>query len=323
MVTKPEPAAVQRNEMKATPKKAEKPTPKIEEKKTPVPATPKKMESKPAKDAGYSAKNITVLEGLEAVRRRPGMYIGTTGPIGLHHLIWEVVDNSVDEAMAGYCDTITVTLMPDHYVKCEDNGRGIPVDIHPQMGVSALQVVLTKLHAGGKFGDGGYKISGGLHGVGVSVVNALSTHMRAEVHRDGKIWAQDYKIGNPVKKVAATGTCKDTGTTIIFHPDETIFESIDFEWKTVVDHLRQYAYLSKGLHFIIKDERSAEEKAADKTALEFPNPVYQFYFEGGICSYVRHLNQNKEAKHENIFYVDKEAEGVGVEIALQYTDEFT
>ncbi|MFA5128170.1 MAG: DNA topoisomerase (ATP-hydrolyzing) subunit B [Patescibacteria group bacterium] len=300
-----------------------KPEPKMETKKAPASEAPKKMETKPAKDAGYSAKNITVLEGLEAVRRRPGMYIGSTGPTGLHHLIWEVVDNSVDEAMAGHCDTITVTLMPDHYVKVEDNGRGIPVDIHPQMGVSALQVVLTKLHAGGKFDGGGYKISGGLHGVGVSVVNALSTHMRAEVHRDGKIWAQDFQIGNPVKKVAPIGNCKDTGTTIIFHPDETIFESIDFEWKTIIDHLRQYAYLSKGLHFIIKDERSAEEKAIDKTALEFPNPAYQFYFEGGICSYVRHLNQNKEAKHENIFYEEKEAEGVSVEIALQYTDEYT
>jgi DNA gyrase subunit B len=319
----PTPKKVEKTPVKSVAKPLPKPEPKIEEKKTPAPEAPKKMDTKPAKDGGYSAKSITVLEGLEAVRRRPGMYIGTTGPAGLHHLIWEVVDNSVDEAMAGYCDTITVTLMPDHYVKVEDNGRGIPVDIHPQMGVSALQVVLTKLHAGGKFGDGGYKISGGLHGVGVSVVNALSTHLRAEVHLNSKIWVQDFKIGNPVKKVAAIGSCKDTGTTIIFQPDNTIFESIDFEWKTVVDHLRQYAYLSKGLHFIIKDERSAEEKATDKTALEFPNPAYQFYFEGGICSYVRHLNQNKEAKHENIFYVEKEAEGVGVEIAVQYTDEYT
>lgn len=327
-VTKIEPAPKKQEKTPAAPKEkpvapAVKKEVKTAPSKAPVSVKPTTAGTKPAKDGGYSAKNITVLEGLEAVRRRPGMYIGTTGPAGLHHLIWEVVDNSVDEAMAGFCDTITITLMPDHYVKVEDNGRGIPVDIHPQMGVSALQVVLTKLHAGGKFGEGGYKISGGLHGVGVSVVNALSTHMRAEVHRDGKIWAQDFKIGNPVKKVASIGNCKDTGTTIIFHPDETIFESIDFEWKTIVDHLRQYAYLSKGLHFIIKDERSAEEKAIDKTALEFPEPAYQFYFEGGICSYVRHLNQNKEAKHENIFYIEKEAEGVSVEIALQYTDEYT
>lgn len=319
-----------------TPKKAEKPvvkiTPKTELVKTKKPHTPKSAEKqiKPistkkteTKSGDYSAKNITVLEGLEAVRRRPGMYIGSTGPTGLHHLIWEVVDNSIDEAMAGHCDLITITLLPDHYVKVQDNGRGIPVDIHPQMGVSALQVVLTKLHAGGKFGDGGYKISGGLHGVGVSVVNALSEHMRAEVHRDGKIWVQEFKKGDPVKKVASIGACKDTGTTIFFKPDSSIFETLNFEWKTIIDHLRQYAYLSKGVHLMIKDERSETEKAEDKTALSFPNPTYQFFFEGGISSYVRHLNQNNEPKHENIFYVDKEFEQMGVEVALQYTDEYT
>ncbi len=308
--------------------------PKSDKKAEPIKATPEKQikaseiktqktSQSDVKSGEYSAKNITVLEGLEAVRRRPGMYIGSTGPTGLHHLIWEVVDNSIDEAMAGHCDQITVTLLPDHYIKVQDNGRGIPVDIHPQMGVSALQVVLTKLHAGGKFGDSGYKISGGLHGVGVSVVNALSTHLKAEVHRDGKIWTQDYKIGNPVKKVAAAGNCKDTGTTILFHPDDSIFDTLDYEWKTIVDHLRQYAYLSKGIRLIIKDERSAEERETDTTALTFPNPVYQFYFEGGICSYVRHLNQNKEPKHENIFYIEKEYEGVGVEVSLQYTNEYT
>ncbi|MDD2758088.1 MAG: DNA topoisomerase (ATP-hydrolyzing) subunit B [Patescibacteria group bacterium] len=298
--------------------------------KTPTSAKPKtekpglsRRSSEGAKAGEYSAKNITVLEGLEAVRRRPGMYIGSTGPTGLHHLIWEVVDNAIDEAMAGFCTQTTVTLLPNHYIRVEDNGRGIPVDIHPQMKVSALQVVLTKLHAGGKFGDSGYKISGGLHGVGVSVVNALSTHLRAEVYRDGKIWVQDYKIGNPVKKVAPIGTSKKTGTVITFQPDNTIFETLDFEWKTIVDHLRQYAYLSKGIHIIIKDERPAEERASDATALQFPNPTYQFYFEGGICSYVRHLNQNKEVKNENIFYVEKEHEGVGVEVALQYSDEYT
>lgn len=273
--------------------------------------------------SSYSAKNITVLEGLEAVRRRPGMYIGSTGPVGLHHLIWEVVDNSVDEAMAGYCTKIMVALLPGNKLEVRDNGRGIPVDLHPQLKVSALEVVLTKLHAGGKFGDGGYKISGGLHGVGVSVVNALSDYLKAEVHREGKVWVQEFKEGKPLKKVASTGNCKDTGTVITFHPDKTIFETLDFEWKTIVDHIRQYAYLSKGLHFIIKDLRTPEEKAKDKTALDFPNPTYQFYFEGGVCSYVRHLNQNKEIKNENIFYVEKEAEGVGVEIALQYTGEYT
>ena len=278
----------------------------------------------PAKTtSNYSAKNITVLEGLEAVRRRPGMYIGSTGPVGLHHLVWEVVDNSVDEAMAGYCDKIMISLLPDHKVEVRDNGRGIPVDLHPQLKISALEVVLTKLHAGGKFGDSGYKISGGLHGVGVSVVNALSDYLKAEVHREEKVWVQEYKAGKPVKKVASVGKCKDTGTVITFHPDKEIFETLDFEWKTIVDHIRQYAYLSKGLHFIVKDLRSPEEKAKDKTAIDFPNPTYHFYFEGGISSYVRHLNQNKEIKNENIFYVEKEAENVGVEISLQYTGEYT
>jgi len=278
----------------------------------------------PAKtNSNYSAKNITVLEGLEAVRRRPGMYIGSTGAVGLHHLIWEVVDNSVDEAMAGFCNKIMISLLPDHKIEVRDNGRGIPVDEHPTKKVSALEVVLTVLHAGGKFGDGGYKISGGLHGVGVSVVNALSDYLKAEVHRDGKVWVQEYKTGKPVKKVVSVGSCKDTGTIITFHPDTEIFETNNFEWKTIVDHIRQYAYLSKGLHFIVKDLRTPEEKSADKTAIDFPNPTYQFYFEGGVCSYVRHLNQNKEIKNENVFYIEKEAEGVGVEIALQYTGEYT
>ncbi len=283
--------------------------------------TPKKQTAKT--DGSYSAKNITVLEGLEAVRRRPGMYIGSTGPTGLHHLVWEVVDNAIDEAMAGYCTQIIVTLLPGHMVEVIDNGRGIPVDVHPQMKVSALELVLTKLHAGGKFGDGGYKISGGLHGVGVSVVNALSTYTKAEVHRDGQVWVQEYKTGNPQKKVHAVGKCKDTGTTITFRPDDSIFETIDFEWGVIVDHLRQYAYLSKGVHIIIRDRRTDEEKTADKTALQFPRPDYQFYFEGGVASYVRYLTHSSQIKNETVFYVEKEYEGVNVEIALQYTDEFT
>ncbi|MEK7681113.1 MAG: DNA topoisomerase (ATP-hydrolyzing) subunit B [Patescibacteria group bacterium] len=278
---------------------------------------------KPA-DSGYSAKNITVLEGLEAVRKRPGMYIGSTGPIGLHHLIWEVVDNSIDEAMAGHCDHIEAALLPDHYIEVKDNGRGIPVDIHSQTGVSALEVVLTKLHAGGKFDSDSYKVSGGLHGVGVSVVNALSSYTKAEVHRDGKIWEQEYKNGgHPVKKVRAVGTCKDHGTTITYRADETIFETIDYEWKTIVDHIRQQAYLSKGIRISISDKRSPEEKEKDKTALAYPNPIYGFYFEGGIASYVRHLNQNKEIKNETIFYIEKEFEETKVEIALQYSEEYT
>src|SRR3989344_7884256 len=229
--------------------------------------------------SSYSAKDITVLEGLEAVRKRPGMYIGSTGVIGLHHLVWEVMDNAIDEAMAGFCDKIIISLLPDHMVSVYDNGRGIPVDIHPTQKISALEVVLTILHAGGKFGSDGYKISGGLHGVGVSVVNALSSYLKAEVHRDGKIWVQEYKNGGkPVKKVQAVGTCKDTGTTITFRADDTIMETLDYDWKTIIDHVRQTTYLSKGVHIILKDERSPEEKTVDKNSLAFPNPTYQFYF---------------------------------------------
>ncbi|MFA5061781.1 MAG: DNA topoisomerase (ATP-hydrolyzing) subunit B [Patescibacteria group bacterium] len=301
---------------------------RIEEKKsTPAPkkaapkSAPKKELKKP--DGGYSAKNITVLEGLEAVRRRPGMYIGSTGPVGLHHLIWEVVDNSIDEAMAGFCNQIDITLLPDHIVEVKDNGRGIPVDIHPQMKVSALEVVMTKLHAGGKFDSDSYKVSGGLHGVGVSVVNALSSYTKAEVHHDGKIWVQEYHIGNPIKKVHQIGTCKDRGTIITFKADDTIFETLDYEWKTIVDHVRQMAYLSKGIRISIADKRSPAEKETDKTSINYPNLSYQFYFEGGIASYVRHLNQNKEIKNETIFYVEKEYEGTKVEIALQYSEEYT
>ena len=234
------------------------------------------------------------------------------------------MDNSIDEAMAGFCNEIIISLLPDHLVSVYDNGRGIPVDIHPTQKISALEVVMTVLHAGGKFGNEGYKISGGLHGVGVSVVNALSSYMRAEVHRDNKIWVQEYKNGgHPVKKVQSIGSCKDTSTTITFRADNSIMETLDYEWKTIVDHVRQTAYLSKGVRIILKDERPAEEKEIDKTALQFPNPIYQFYFEGGIASYVRHLNHNKGAKNENIFYVDKGYENVHVEIALQYTDEYT
>lgn len=282
-----------------------------------------KQPKKEADSSSYSAKNITILEGLEAVRRRPGMYIGSTGPIGLHHLIWEVVDNSIDEAMAGHASQITLSLLPDHYVEVKDNGRGIPVDIHPQKGVSALEIVLTVLHAGGKFGDGGYKISGGLHGVGVSVVNALSKHLKAEVHLDGKIWFQEYEKGTPVKKVKEIGTCKDRGTTITFRPDESIFETIDFDWKTIIDHVRQHTYLTKGVHLIVRDLRSAEEKTKDKSSLPEPQTTYQFYFEGGVASYVRYLNHTKEIKHENIFYIEKDYEGVGLELALQYSDDFS
>ena len=276
-----------------------------------------------SKNGGYNANNITVLEGLDAVRRRPGMYIGSTGTSGLHHMIWEVIDNSFDEAMAGFCTQIKIRLLPNHWVEVTDNGRGIPVDIHPTEKKSALEVVLTKLHAGGKFGDGGYKVSGGLHGVGVSVVNALSTDMRVNVHREGKIWQQEYRRGKPVKKVAAIGKSNQTGTVTAFRADEEIFETLDYEWKTIIDHLRQQAYLTKGVHLILSDERPAEEKEKDRTAVPLPIAHYQFYFEGGIASYVTHINKNKEIKHENTFYIEKTAENVSVEIALQYTDDFS
>ena len=264
-----------------------------------------------AAQSSYTAKEITVLEGLEPVRKRPGMYIGNTAEDGLHHLIWEVVDNAIDEAMAGYCNEIVVQLLPDRMISVSDNGRGIPVDIHKQTKISALELVLTKLHAGGKFGEGGYKVSGGLHGVGVSVVNALSTYTKAEVHRDGKIWMQEYVIGKPKKKVAAVGKTKKTGTTITFQPDPTIFTVLDYNLETIYDHLRKQAYLTKSVKIIAEDKR-------DKKIEHH----YVFYFEGGIASYVRHLNAHVEQKHENVFYMDKTEKDVQVEIAVQYTNEY-
>ncbi|KKW33938.1 MAG: gyrase subunit B protein [Parcubacteria group bacterium GW2011_GWA2_53_21] len=268
--------------------------------------------AKETKVSDYSAKEIQVLEGLDPVRKRPGMYIGSTGPQGLHHLIWEVVDNSFDEAMAGHANTIIVTLLPGNRVSVEDNGRGIPVDIHKQFKVSALELVMTKLHAGGKFGGGGYKVSGGLHGVGVSVVNALSTYVKAEVKRDGYIWSQEYKLGKPQHKVKKGEKAKGAGTTITFEPDASIFETVVFDWKTVIDHLRQQSYLTKGIKVIIADEREEARR------------VHAFYFEGGVASFVRHLNHKKAAKHENVFYIFKhdDASDIDVEVALQYTEEY-
>lgn len=267
--------------------------------------------TKPSSD--YGAKSIQVLEGLEAVRKRPGMYIGSTGVAGLHHLVWEVVDNSIDEAMAGHCNRIVVTLCEDGSVSVEDNGRGIPVDIHPQYKVSALELVLTKLHAGGKFGGdaSGYKVSGGLHGVGVSVVNALSTWVRAEVRRDGKLYEQMYKRGTPQGKVKEIGKSKNNGTTITFMPDDEIFETLEFDWMTIIDRMRQHAYLTKGVEIRIIDARKRDA-----------TNVYVFYFSGGIRSYVSHINHNKEPKHPTIFYMEKEVDAIQVEIALQYTEDY-
>lgn len=280
---------------------------------------------KKAEKNNYGAESISVLEGLEAVRKRPGMYIGSTGPAGLHHMIWEVVDNSFDEAMAGHCDTITIRVLPNNWISVEDNGRGIPVDIHPKKKVSALELVLTTLHAGGKFGgdESGYKVSGGLHGVGVSVVNALSTEVKAEVHREGKVWVQEYKLGKATGKVKAVGKTNRTGTTISFRADDSIFETIDYTWKTIVDHLRQQAYLNKGVNIMIHDERTAEERERDKSAEKMTKNSHRFYFEGGIASYVKHINKNREPKHDSIFYIEKQVENVYVELALQYTGDFS
>ncbi|RJQ33635.1 DNA topoisomerase (ATP-hydrolyzing) subunit B [Candidatus Parcubacteria bacterium] len=262
--------------------------------------------------SSYTAENITVLEGLAPVRKRPGMYIGNTASQGLHHLIWEVVDNGIDEAMAGHADLVEVALLPGGKVSVWDNGRGIPVETHKVTKKSALETVMTTLHAGGKFGEGGgYKVSGGLHGVGVSVVNALSEWMRTEVHRDGKIWAQEYKQGKPQGKVKPVGTSKGTGTKQIFLPDATIFTETEFDWETVVDHLRQQAYLTKGIRINIYDERDPQDKKS-----------YKYYFEGGVASYIRHLNNDHEVKQEKVFYVNKEKDNINVEIAFQYTADF-
>ncbi len=265
------------------------------------------------KKGNYGAAQIQVLEGLDPVRKRPGMYIGSTGESGLHHLIWEVVDNSIDEAMAGHADTVTIKLLPDGWASVTDNGRGIPVDNHPQYKVSAVELVLTKLHAGGKFGgdDSGYKVSGGLHGVGVSVVNALSSELWVEVNRGGKTYHQDYKIGKPQNKLKPVGKSKETGTTIAFKADASIFETVEYDLKTIRDRLRQHAYLTRGIKLVIVDERTKENYSE-----------YAFYFEGGVSSFVRHMNFGKKAKHDNVLHTRKTSGDVEVEIALQYTEDF-
>ena len=258
--------------------------------------------------SNYGAQNITVLEGLAAVRRRPGMYIGTTDVAGLHHLIKEIVDNAIDEAMAGFCTDIVVTINKDGSVSVEDNGRGIPVDKHEKTGKSGLETVLTVLHAGGKFGDGGgYKVSGGLHGVGASVVNALSKWLKAEVYRDGKVYFQEFHIGESQGEVEVIGKTDKTGTKITFLPDEEIFESVVFDFETIMSRLRQQAYLTKGVSIKLSDDRTGI--------------CNQFYFEGGIRSYVHHLNENKEIIG-GIFYLDRTVEEGTLEIAMQYTNSF-
>ncbi len=263
-----------------------------------------------SKQKQYDSQQIQVLEGLEPVRKRPGMYIGGTGKEGLHHLVKEIADNCVDEAIAGYADALHITLLADGGIRVKDNGRGIPVDKMEKTGKSALETVLTVLHAGGKFGGGGYKVSSGLHGVGSSVVNALSNKLYAEVFKDGYVYTQEYERGVPMSDIKKGAKTTETGTTITFYPDDTIFkETIEIEYEWVVDYLRHQSYLTKGLKTSVYDERSGER--------------FGFYFEGGIQSYVKHLNFGKEPVDDDVFYVEKDVADTGVEIAMQYTDAYT
>ncbi len=256
----------------------------------------------------YDAGQIQVLEGLEPVRKRPGMYIGGTGKDGLHHLIKEIADNGIDEAIAGYASKVEIILLEDGGIKVTDNGRGIPVDVHPKTGKSTLETVLTILHAGGKFGGGGYKVSSGLHGVGVSVVNALSSKVVAEVSKNGKLYRQIYERGVPKTELEVVGKSKEDGTTISFWPDDTIFSATNFDFEWIIDYLRHQAYLTKGVKVYAYNEQTKEECA--------------FYFEGGIQSYVRHLNIGKDTVGDTVFYVEKQIEDVMVEVSLQYNDSF-
>ena len=259
--------------------------------------------------ASYSAKDIQVLEGLEPVRKRPGMYIGSTGTQGFHHLIWEVFDNSLDEAMAGYAKSIKVELGKDGSVTVADDGRGIPVDIHPKTKKSALETAATTLHAGGKFDGDSYKVSGGLHGVGLSVVNALSTWMKIEVCKEGTMYVQEYKIGKPQYDVKKAGKCAANGTTVTFKPDDTIFSEREFDRKEIINHLRRQAFLTRGVRIEIIDDRED---------LPF---YYSFYFEGGLISFVRYANRNHTPVHKEIFYVHKSYENIEVETAFIYNDD--
>ncbi len=262
------------------------------------------------KQKQYTSEQIQVLEGLEPVRKRPGMFIGSTGLEGLHHLIKEVADNAVDEAIAGFATELRVTLKADNGVEVSDNGRGIPIDKMKKTGKSALETVMTVLHAGGKFGgeDGAYKVSGGLHGVGVSVVNALSNRLHAEIHKDGFVYVQDYEKGVPLGPIKKGDKTDQSGTSITFYPDDTIFELLEWNYEWVIDYLRHQAYLTKGLKTYLVDERTGQRTG--------------FYFEGGIQSYVKHLNIGKDVIDEDVFYVDKEVKEARVEVALQYTDAF-
>jgi DNA gyrase subunit B len=261
------------------------------------------------KKNGYSAEHIDVLEGLEPVRVRPGMYIGSTGPDGLHHLIWEIVNNSIDEAMGGFCDTIVIDLLPDNVVRVTDNGRGIPVDIHPKTGVSTLETIMTKLHAGGKFGKGGYQVSGGLHGVGVSVVNALSTYTKVEVSKDGKRYQQEFRVGIPQGPAHAIGKTDTHGTSVTFTPDPSIFPEIEFSKDRIYAYLRSQAYLTEGVKITVNDLRTSE------------NDDYSFYFDSGIVSYLDYLFHGEDPRHATPFYCHKEKDNILVEIAFLYSKD--
>jgi len=255
-------------------------------------------------DNAYNASDIQILEGLEAVRKRPGMYIGTTGVRGLHHLVFEIVDNSIDEAVAGYCDKIEVTIHADNSITVKDNGRGIPVDIHPKMGIPALEVILTTLHSGAKFGGSGYTISGGLHGVGLSVVNALSSKLTVEVSRDGQLYVQEYQQGKPVTPLQVKGKSRSTGTKITFVPDPEVFEETTMSWDIIAQRLRELSFLNKGIRVTLKDERDGQEK--------------QFYHTGGIKDYVAYLNKNKEIVNPKTIYFEVSKDETVVEVAIQY-----
>ena len=291
--------------------------------------TPKKS----TKKASYDASDITVLEGLEAVRKRPGMYIGTTGTDGLYHLIWEAFDNSRDEAMAGHASNIEITLLPDDFVRVADNGRGIPVDVHKKTKISALETIMTTLHAGGKFGDGGYKVSGGLHGVGISVLNALSKHVRVIVHRDGGAHYQEYDLGKPLAKVKKIGSTKQNGTAVTFKADESIFNTTDFNGKAfdpkkIQDHVRNQAYLVKGLYITVIDARDSKKDIVTDEDLFIKNqlsdsPSHSFYYDGGLKAFVRHYNHKQKPIHQNIFYTEATVGDTNVEIALQYVDDIS
>ena len=263
------------------------------------------------KQQEYGASQIQVLEGLEAVRKRPGMYIGSTGPRGLHHLVYEIVDNSIDEALQGYCDRIYVSLNEDGSVTVKDDGRGIPVEVHPKTGKSTLETVLTVLHAGGKFGGGGYKVSGGLHGVGISVVNALSKWLIADVYRNGKIYRQTYEKGITTSALEIVGESHHTGTIITFMPDETIFDEIEFKYETLEHRLRELSFLNKGVKIVFEDKREGSERKKE------------FHYEGGLVEFVKYLNKTKTPIHDDIVHIDKKIGDSIVEIAMQYTDGYT